>query len=283
MPLRAPCEGARRDRRPSGAVVPGGSPVDPRPGSGGIPRVLAPPGQARIAGRAGARRRHTRDEKGFPCTPSSPRSARPSFRPGPGRDGPLPPLLVAMTLVTGLVDAFSYLVLGHVFVANMTGNVVFLGFALAGAPGFSIGASIVALASFCLGALVGGQAGKRYGAHRGRLLSTATAVEAVLLGASVVLASLSGSPVTTGFRYSLIFVLATAMGVQNASRPPGRRPGSHHHGPHPDHHRHRRRQHDRRGQGVEIRAPPRRDRRHARRVPWWGRRASCTCTSSWPW
>ena len=51
--------------------------------------------------------------------------------------GPLPPLLVAMTLVTGLVDAFSYLVLGHVFVANMTGNVVFLAFALAGASGFS--------------------------------------------------------------------------------------------------------------------------------------------------
>ena len=47
----------------------------------------------------------------------------------PDRDAkhrPLPPLLIAMTLVTGLVDAFSYLVLGHVFVANMTGNIVFL-------------------------------------------------------------------------------------------------------------------------------------------------------------
>ncbi len=47
--------------------------------------------------------------------------------------GPLPVLLVALTVVTGLVDAFSYLSLGHVFVANMTGNVVFLGFGLAGA------------------------------------------------------------------------------------------------------------------------------------------------------
>jgi hypothetical protein len=37
---------------------------------------------------------------------------------------PLPVLLVCMTVVTGLVDAFSYLSLGHVFVANMTGNVV---------------------------------------------------------------------------------------------------------------------------------------------------------------
>ena len=62
-----------------------------------------------------------------------------------GPHGPLPPLLLAMTVVTGLVDSFSYLVLGHVFVANMTGNVVFLAFALVGARGFSIPASIAAL------------------------------------------------------------------------------------------------------------------------------------------
>jgi uncharacterized membrane protein YoaK (UPF0700 family) len=54
-------------------------------------------------------------------------------------DDRLPPLLILLTVVTGLVDAASYLSLGHVFVANMTGNVVFLGFALAGASGFSIG------------------------------------------------------------------------------------------------------------------------------------------------
>ena len=56
----------------------------------------------------------------------------------PARDatfGPLPPLLLALTVVTGLVDSFSYLVLGHVFVANMTGNVVFLAFALVGRTG----------------------------------------------------------------------------------------------------------------------------------------------------
>src|SRR6202012_5299344 len=88
-----------------------------------------------------------------------------------GRHGPLPPLLVSMTLVTGLVDAFSYLVLGHVFVANMTGNVVFLGFALAGAPGFSIAASLVALAAFAAGAVIGGRIVARYGHHRGRHLA----------------------------------------------------------------------------------------------------------------
>jgi uncharacterized membrane protein YoaK (UPF0700 family) len=134
-----------------------------------------------------------------------------------GRHGPLPPLLVSMTLVTGLVDAFSYLVLGHVFVANMTGNIVLLGFALAGAPGFSIAASATALAAFFAGALIGGRIGSRHGAHRGRLHSSAGAVQALFLAASVILAALSGSPVAAGYRYALIVALATAMGIQNAA------------------------------------------------------------------
>lgn len=71
-----------------------------------------------------------------------------------------------MTFVTGLVDAFSYLVLGHVFVANMTGNVVLLGFALVGAPGFSIAASVAAVPAFGVGALVGGKIGSRFARNR---------------------------------------------------------------------------------------------------------------------
>ena len=121
-----------------------------------------------------------------------------------------------MTLVTGLVDAFSYLVLGHVFVANMTGNVVFLGFALAGVPGFSVLASLAALASFALGALLGGILGSRHSDHRGRLHSSAAVIQAFFLAASVILAA-SGSPVTAGYRYALIAVLGIAMGIQNAS------------------------------------------------------------------
>jgi uncharacterized membrane protein YoaK (UPF0700 family) len=138
----------------------------------------------------------------------------------PGRStpfGPLPPLLVAMTVVTGLVDAFSYLVLGHVFVANMTGNVVFLGFAVAGAHGFSIPASLVALVSFAAGSVVGGRIVARYGHHRGRHLSTAMAVQSVFLAAAVVLAFWSSNAPQHAFRYALIIVLSLATGVQNAS------------------------------------------------------------------
>jgi uncharacterized membrane protein YoaK (UPF0700 family) len=133
------------------------------------------------------------------------------------RHGPLPPLLVGLTVVTGLVDAFSYLVLGHVFVANMTGNVVFLGFALVGAPGFSVMASIVALVSFWLGALVGGRVGIRLGQRRDWLLAGAGAIQAAFLAVSVLLSAVSGSPVTAGFRYPLILSLALAMGIQNAT------------------------------------------------------------------
>lgn len=51
----------------------------------------------------------------------------------PREHGPLPPLLIVLTVVTGLVDSVSYLALGQVFVANMTGNIIFLGFGLVSA------------------------------------------------------------------------------------------------------------------------------------------------------
>src|SRR2546423_5647454 len=69
----------------------------------------------------------------------------------------LPLLLHVATAITGLIDAISYLALGHVFTANMTGNVVFLAFAVAGAPGLSITRSLTALVAFLAGALIGGR------------------------------------------------------------------------------------------------------------------------------
>jgi len=56
--------------------------------------------------------------------------------------------LLLMTFATGLVDAVSVLVLGHVFVANMTGNVVFLGLWLAPRTLVDITAAVVSFASF---------------------------------------------------------------------------------------------------------------------------------------
>jgi uncharacterized membrane protein YoaK (UPF0700 family) len=133
------------------------------------------------------------------------------------RFGPLPPLLVAMTVVTGLVDSFSYLLLGHVFVANMTGNVVFLAFAVAGAHGFSIPASVVALVSFGLGSVLGGRIVRHFGHHRGHHVAVASATQALLMIAAMVLALAGAQPFGSGVRYALIVVLAGAMGIQNSS------------------------------------------------------------------
>jgi uncharacterized membrane protein YoaK (UPF0700 family) len=130
--------------------------------------------------------------------------------------GPLAGMLLTLTVVTGMVDAVSYVALGHVFVANMTGNVVFLGFAAAGVGGLSITASLAALAAFALGAVVGGRAGVRLGAHRGYHLRAITGLGAVLAALATVAAALAGQPVSSGARFALIVPLAIATGAQNA-------------------------------------------------------------------
>ena len=137
--------------------------------------------------------------------------------PAGDRHGPLAPMLVALTVVTGLVDAASYLKLGHVFVANMTGNVVFLGFALAGASGLSAGSSLVALGAFLLGAFGGGWLGGRHSEHRGRLLRAAGVAQALLMAAALLVAALGDTPPDRGVRLATIALLALAMGVQNAA------------------------------------------------------------------
>ncbi|MEV7770629.1 YoaK family protein [Kitasatospora sp. NPDC086791] len=129
--------------------------------------------------------------------------------------GPLVPMLLVLTVVTGVVDAVSYLELGHVFVANMTGNVVFLGFALAGAVDLSATASLAALTAFLLGALVGGHLARRLPGHRGRLLTTAVGAQSALVAASTALEAVSGHT-TDPARYTLIGLLGFAMGGQNA-------------------------------------------------------------------
>ncbi len=142
---------------------------------------------------------------------------RAAVLPGRGdRHGPLVPMMIGLTLLTGVVDAASYLRLGHVFVANMTGNVVFLGFAIAGAHGLSAVSSLIALAGFLGGAAAGGRIAARHGAHRGRLLRGATTLQAALVAAALVAVSIAAEPEPRGVRYAVTVVLALAMGIQNA-------------------------------------------------------------------
>jgi uncharacterized membrane protein YoaK (UPF0700 family) len=135
---------------------------------------------------------------------------------GDPRQGPLPLLLLALTAVTGLVDAVSILQLGRVFVANMTGNVVFTGFALGGAPGFSLSASLFALAGFLVGASVGGILIGQLARDRALLLGGGAAIEFVVVVAACVVAATTSAPLTSTVRDVIAALLALAMGVQNA-------------------------------------------------------------------
>jgi uncharacterized membrane protein YoaK (UPF0700 family) len=130
--------------------------------------------------------------------------------------GPLPLLLLGLTVLTGVVDAVSILALGRVFVANMTGNVVFVGFAVAGAAGFSLAASLLGLAGFVAGAGAGGRLIGWFGTDRARLLAIATSVEFALFAVATVVVGLSPDPVPAGSRDAAVVVLAVATGVQNA-------------------------------------------------------------------
>src|SRR3989454_9969516 len=97
------------------------------------------------------------------------------------KPGSLPALLVVLTITTGLIDAVSVLGLGRVFTANMTGNIVFLGFALARVPEFSARRSLAALAAFLIGAVIGGRLGMRLDHSRRRWLLSVAGIESSLL------------------------------------------------------------------------------------------------------
>ncbi|HEX3464660.1 MAG TPA: YoaK family protein [Candidatus Elarobacter sp.] len=128
----------------------------------------------------------------------------------------IPPALVLLTVTTGMVDAVSFLKLGHVFVANMTGNVAFLGFAAAGYRGISASGSVLAVLAFLAGAFAGGRLAAR-SASPARLLVNATIVKVVLALAGIVIVATTVIVENTPAAYALIVVLALALGVQNAA------------------------------------------------------------------
>jgi uncharacterized membrane protein YoaK (UPF0700 family) len=134
----------------------------------------------------------------------------------PAEDGRLPPLLLALTLTTGLIDAASYLGLGHVFTANMTGNVVLLGFGLAHAGGLPVVAPLISLGAFLLGATVGGRLGTQVARQHGRVVLTGVAVEVGLLLVAALIAFSTPIRVEKASAYVIVALVALAMGIRNA-------------------------------------------------------------------
>ena len=139
--------------------------------------------------------------------------------PAAGGHQPAPTVLVVLTgltVVSGLVDAASYLGLGRVFAANMTGNVVVLGFAAAGAPGFSVQATLTSLGLFLVGAVTAGRLLRHAGSRRRSLIAAVTTEGCFTAAAGAV--AFAAPTVASGWgRYTVIALLGFAMGVRNAT------------------------------------------------------------------
>jgi uncharacterized membrane protein YoaK (UPF0700 family) len=98
----------------------------------------------------------------------------------------------------------------------MTGNIVFVGLGLSGAPGFSVTRSGLALLSFAVGVLLGDRVCRRARRHRGRALRDITIVKAAIAVPVTVLAVVEGEHLGTGARVVITVLLAVSMGCQLA-------------------------------------------------------------------
>jgi uncharacterized membrane protein YoaK (UPF0700 family) len=125
-------------------------------------------------------------------------------------------ILLALTFVTGIVDAVTFLGLGQVFAAMQTGNVIFLGLGISGAAGAPFVAPLVGLLAFLAG---GGLAALRV--HRltppAPFLGFALGAEVALLAAAALVAALAEVTAGEASAYSLIALLGLAMGVRTTT------------------------------------------------------------------
>jgi uncharacterized membrane protein YoaK (UPF0700 family) len=129
------------------------------------------------------------------------------------------PVLFGLAAVTGIVDAACYLGFGHVFTANMTGNVVLLGFAVAGVESLSVTRSVTALAAFLLGAVLGVRLARSIDPSTHRWPAAAFGSEAALLFVSATVAGSRpvGPEAPATAVYLVIVLTGLAMGMRNAT------------------------------------------------------------------
>jgi uncharacterized membrane protein YoaK (UPF0700 family) len=125
--------------------------------------------------------------------------------------------LLLLTFATGIVDAVSVLALGHIFVANMTGNVIFLGFWFAPHSGIDLTAAIVAFVSFLAGTVLGGRFARHIDSEVRLWLTVALGAEVVVLLTLSILAGAGVLNYHDNTKLILTAGLAVTFGSQNAT------------------------------------------------------------------
>ncbi|MFG2754983.1 YoaK family protein [Streptomyces wuyuanensis] len=134
-------------------------------------------------------------------------------------------LFVMLTLATGALNAISFLALGGVFVSVMTANLALVGIAIGGSDPDLAGNSLVALAGYIAGVVVGARYSERCErANRPRVRTLLVGELLLLCGVLVGWLTVDGSP-PAPLRTVLLGAAALAMGCQSATiraaAPPG--------------------------------------------------------------
>jgi uncharacterized membrane protein YoaK (UPF0700 family) len=124
-------------------------------------------------------------------------------------------MLLVLTWAAGYVDAVSYLALGHVFTAMMTGNTVLLGLAIGQGEASAAFRSVIALGGFLGGVAVGGLivGTDTRSADWSPAVTAALTVEALVLALFIATWHLTAA----GAWSVLVGQLALAMGIQSAA------------------------------------------------------------------
>lgn len=125
--------------------------------------------------------------------------------------------LLLLTFATGVVDAISVLALGHVFVANMTGNAIFLGFLFVPGTGIDLTAAAVAFGGFLVGAVIGGRLVRHLCLRTRRWLTVALGIEITVLAGLSILTGIGVLRPQDTTKLIIIVGLAVAFGVQNST------------------------------------------------------------------
>ena len=125
--------------------------------------------------------------------------------------------MLLLTFATGLADSISILALGHVFVANMTGNVIFLGFWLAPSTTVDLTAVAVALPTFICTTIVSGRLSRHFGPRTRAWITTVLTTEIVLLVALAILAGAGVLRYQGNSKLIMIGMLAVTFGLQHSS------------------------------------------------------------------
>jgi uncharacterized membrane protein YoaK (UPF0700 family) len=123
------------------------------------------------------------------------------------------PIVLALNVATGAVEAVCYGHLGQIFAAFITGTIILAGLHI-GSGGFDLlKPYIFPIAGFICGGIIGGRL-VRNRTDAGRTFTRIIAIEAVILAVAAVGAASFPLGVNTTGRYLTLALLSLAMGIQ---------------------------------------------------------------------